>query len=307
MKKSLLFIGMLALTSIGFSQTMPAAYNLSSGNYNFSSWDSLSTAGNYPSNMVFHISTISDPSETDEPTGDWVCLYNLTSRSRVNGLGMDGISFLNTSNFQDTDIRCGGDPGDIGGYIAGAVVGINSSNRQNISISYKATLIAQGDGAPTPRVYNLQLQYKVGNGIWTNVSAGNFTSSGLNSGDNQNFTNLSLPAECNNQSQLYLRWKYFMLSENDGGTRPRIGLDEINVTSDVFTGIEKKPTSKIPYVLGQNENTIFISQKSDIKIYDFVGKLVGNQKNTETIDISNISTGNYLLKSEDGLIYKYSK
>jgi hypothetical protein len=307
MKKSLLFIGMISWASTGFTQTMPSAFDLSSGNYSFTTWDSLSSAGSYPPNMIFQISTNADPAELDEPTGDWLCLYNLTSRSRVNGLGVDGIAFLNTSNFQDTDIRCGGDPGDIGGYMAGTVVGINASNRQNIGVSFKATLITQGDGLPAPRVYNLQLQYKAGNGNWTNVNAGTFSSNGLTSGDDQNFTNLTLPAECNNQSQLYIRWKYFMLSENDGGTRPRIGLDEININSDVFTNIEPSKNLIEQSILGQNENSIFISQASTIQIFDLVGRLVTTQNNTTKIDITNLGEGNYLLRTKEGMIYRFTK
>ena len=307
MKKSLLFIGMFSWASLGFTQTMPSTFDLSTGNYSFTAWDSLSQAGNYPPNMIFHISTNGDPAELDEPTGDWVCLYNLTSRSRINGLGTDGIAFINTSNFQDTDIRCAGDPGDIGGYMVGTVVGMNASNRQNIGVSFKATLITQGDGLPAPRVYNLQLQYKVGSGNWTNANAGLFSSNGLSSGDDQNFTNITLPSECNNQSQLFIRWKYFMLSANDGGTRPRIGLDDITINSDVFTSIDQVNIGNKQIVLGQNESTIFISQPSIIHIFDLVGKLITIQNNTTKVDISNLGEGNYILRSSEGLIYKFTK
>ncbi len=65
MKKSLLFIGMISWASLGFTQTMPSTFNLSTGNYNFNVWDSLTQAGNYPSNMIFHISANSDPAELD--------------------------------------------------------------------------------------------------------------------------------------------------------------------------------------------------------------------------------------------------
>ncbi len=190
--------------------------------------------------------------------------------------------------------------------MAGTVVGINASNRQNIGVSFKASLITQGDGAPTPRVYNLQLQYKAGSGNWTNVNGGTFSSNGLSNGDNQNFTNLILPTECNNQPQLYIRWKYFMVSENDGGTRPRIGLDEITINSDVFTSIEQVNNQNKQKVVGQNENSIFISHPSNVQIFDFVGKLISTQ-NTAKIDISNLGEGIYILRTKEGLIYKFTK
>jgi len=307
MKKNLLFIGMISWACLGISQSMPSVFNLSSGTYNFTSWDSLSPAGTYPPNMVFNISTVADPGELDEPSADWLCLYNITSRSRVNGLGTDGLSFLNTSNFQDTDVRCGGAAGDVGGYIAGTVVGLNTSSRQNIGVSYKASLLSQGDGIPAPRVYNLQLQYKIGAGTWTNVSSGLFSSNGLTTGDDQIFSNLSLPAECNNQSAVYLRWKYFMLSANDGGTRPKIGLDDITVSSDVFTGIESINGAAKIRVAGQNETTLFLSQPVSIQVYDSLGKLHFKQDQTSQVNISLLEKGCYILRSDAGLVHKFIK
>jgi hypothetical protein len=98
-----------------------------------------------------------------------------------------------------------------------------------------------------------------------------------------------------------------MLSANDGGTRPRIGLDDITINSDVFTSIDQVNIGNKQIVLGQNESTIFISQPSIIHIFDLVGKLITIQNNTTKVDISNLGEGNYILRSSEGLIYKFTK
>ena len=60
-------------------------------------------------------------------------------------------------------------------------------------------------------------------------------------------------------------------------------------------------------VLGQNESTIIISQPSFIHIFDLVGKLITTQNNTTRVDISNLGEGNYILRTSEGLIHKFTK
>jgi len=248
----------LANATIAFSQSNPDAFNLGSDSYDFVEWDSTSLPGTYPPNMIFHVFENSDPNLETEPTGDWVCAYDIDSRSRINGLGTAGLAFANTGNIQDTQERCGNGPDDVGGFVGTAVVSLNTLNRQEITINFTAGLITQGLGVPVPREYGLRLQYRVGaGGAWISAP-GNvlFSSAGKQAGDLEQFTNVVLPATCNNQNLVQIRWKYYQIASNDGASRPAIQLDDIYISSSVFTGGVELPILYINEIMASNTSAI---------------------------------------------------
>lgn len=156
-------------------------------------------------------------------TADYTAAYNLGSGTRINGLGSSGISFVNTGT---------------SGNLGAAVVGLNTTGRNNMQVSWTSELLAQTDGN---RVYAIRLQYRVGAGSWTDMAGPvEFSSSGKAVGDTQNFGPTILPSECENQSAVYLRWKYYSVS-GTSGTRPRIRLDDITVTSS--SALAAEPTT----------------------------------------------------------------
>lgn len=296
------------LFSYAFAQSNPSTFNMTSGNYSFTSWDSLAAPGTYPPNSMIHIHTAADPAIADEPTGDWVCAYNLTSRSRVLGEGVNGISFINTSNFQDSQARCGNGVNDVGGYVGEFVVALNTTSRNNISVSWVAGLISQGDGAPTPREYKMRLQYRVGTtSAWTDVPGNNaFTSDGQIAGAIENSGPLALPAECNNQPVVQVRWKYYMEALNDGGTRPRIRLDEILISSDTITGIENIANTSF-FTVYPNPATgeeLYFNKKINAALLSVTGQLIIEVKNADKIDISSVAEGMYFIKTAQGQAVK---
>lgn len=215
MKKFLFFwLFLLTITSsISWGQTLPSTFDLSSGSYTLTDWPAASSAGTYPSNMYFHRSSTQDPGISVEMTTNYTGAYNLTSGTRINGLDNDGFSFVNTGT---------------NGNLGAAVLGLNSSGRTGIQVSWTGGTVAQTDGS---RVYAIRLQYKVGSGSWTDVPGPiEYNSSGQSNGHSTNFGPTTLPSECNNQSELYLRWKYYSLP-GGSGTRPRLRVDDITITS----------------------------------------------------------------------------
>ncbi|MCX7744202.1 MAG: T9SS type A sorting domain-containing protein [Flavobacteriales bacterium] len=196
---------------------IPTLHVLCSGDYSFTQWAATEPAGTYPSNMIFHRFNAQDPLITAQDTANYSLAYNLTGGTRINGLGTDGISFLNTGT---------------SGNLGAAVLGLNTLGRSNITVDFTAGLLAQTDNN---RVYNLTLQYRVGNGPWTDLTpAVSYTSSGQSVGHEQQFSGIVLPAACNNQPAVYLRWMYHRVGTGSG-TRPRIRLDDIYVTSSPLT------------------------------------------------------------------------
>jgi hypothetical protein len=221
MKKITLFttliVALFAYSLKSYGQTLPGVFDLSSGDYSLTSWAASSPAGTYPSNMFFHRSGTQDPGLLVEMTTDYTAAYNLTTGARINGMEADGFTFVNTGT---------------SGNIGAAVLGINTTGRTGIQVSWIGSLHTQGDNA-IPRVYAIRLQYKVGAGSWTDVDGPvEYNSEGLIAGHSTAFGPTSLPTECEDQPAVYLRWKYYSVPVSGAaGTRPRLRVDDISVTS----------------------------------------------------------------------------
>jgi len=228
---SLLFI---AITFHSYAQSNPTPYSLSSGDYSLTSWDPTNSPGTYPPNMVFHVFNRADNNlqpDTAQVIGDYTGSYNGTSGTRINGLGVDGFAFLNTSS-----------PGNLGA----AVLAINTTNRINIRISWKAgTLASTFTGF---RYYSILLQFRVGtSGPWQTAIIGTDTVQyNANIQGNSVVAEtvtmpiFTLPQSCENQPVVQIRWRYYQRYPQTSGNRPQLKVDDILVQSDVNTGIPTK-------------------------------------------------------------------
>lgn len=225
----------------------PAAYRLANGPYSFSYWDANHAEGVFPPNMVFQQSSKNDPILSDElthpyhiPPGEYHSddassigfPYKLTRRTRLNGLGTEGISFINTGRGRD---------------LGAAVLAVDTRGLSDITISWKAgTLI------PNSRVYRLRLQYRIGiEGAFTDVinESGQVVEYVRNSqtGHEAGFGPVVLPYEINNQAYVQFRWKYYFtgeqLDQNDG-SRDMLRLDDISVSTVTMKTPEIESKSK---------------------------------------------------------------
>lgn len=208
--------------------TGPDAFDLSAGDFSFMEWAENETAGTYPANMVFRQSGQRDPELDDEMDSNWPCAYNLTSRSRINGLGADGISFLNTSSTQSSS-TCDG-----ASYVGAAVVAIKTIDRTNIDVSWVASTLAFDTGSDDPRLYSIRLQYRNGvSGEFKDVKDedGNPVEYTMNGSiPNEKAIRATLPYDAEDQPIVHLRWKYYQ-SYDGSGQRPQLRLDDIEITS----------------------------------------------------------------------------
>lgn len=205
---------------VDVTELLAEPFNLCQGAYHFDEWPASAPAGTYPPSMVFKRYASNDPGIAVAMLENYTDGYGLTSGSRINGLGSDGIAFLNTGTL---------------GNLGSAVLALNTLGRVNITVSYLASLLAQAGGTPVPRNYGLRCQYRVGGGAWMDfASPVDYPTVNLSTGDVQQFTGIVLPAECENQPIVYLRWFYYQIAVNNGGSRPRVRLDNITVDSQAL-------------------------------------------------------------------------
>ncbi|MCX7909925.1 MAG: T9SS type A sorting domain-containing protein [Ignavibacteria bacterium] len=232
--KKIIFISILFLTFIYFTNaqlTYPTPFDLSTGNYSFTEWSATNPAGTYPTSMIFHRTSTQDPLLLTEMTTNYTGAYNLTSGSRINGLGTDGVSFVNTST---------------AGNIGAAVLALNTTNRTNIQLTWTGGFWRIA--GTTTREYRIRVQYRIGD-------VGNFTDLTDQNGNpieyiyteyigHPNPTTLpphsttftvTLPASLEDQPVVYLRWKYYFVGTGSGN-RPELRIDNIYVTSESSIG-----------------------------------------------------------------------
>lgn len=197
----------------------PLPHHLRSSSYSFTTWADSEPAGTYPVNMIFQQTAIADPGLATEMDAYWTLPYNYTSKSRLNGLGTDGFSFINTSSVQDV-------PG--AGYLGTAVLGLDTTGQQNIQVTWTG-----GTVVVNSRVYAIRLQYRVGEtGPFVDVLDGNnlpveYVVNPM-VGHSAVIGPVVLPAAAENQPYIQLRWKYYYLS-GDSGARPQLRVDDILV------------------------------------------------------------------------------
>lgn len=224
---------LLCSVSLTAQLTQPDPHLLAEKDYAFTAWSPNSPLGTYPASMVFWTHATTDPDLNTDFVEDWNCLYNLSARSRVQGDGELGFSFVNTGNAQYTGVCDGSDPGQNAGptipngRLGAAVLALNTTGVEEVNIAWTGRTIAQNN-----RVYGLRLQYRIGDG------GGNANADWLDfddpveyingeTGHNEQFSTL-LPSSCDNQELVQVRWLYYYISGS--GSRAQIGLDDIFVT-----------------------------------------------------------------------------
>lgn len=227
---SLAFIVLLSIG--GIAQTNPSPFDLSTGNYSFTTWDATSAARTYPTSMRFHTISMSTLVDTllklnYEMNSDWDTVYNRTSGARIDGLGANGFSFLNTGSSPYSPVR----------MMGAAVLSLNTTNRINVRIGWNAGTVDVGQ-----RLYAVVLQYRVGEtGAWQtaiqNVTDTVQYKASTTAGNLVTMPTFTLPNNCENQPIVQIRWRYYQWSSAVSGTRPRLRVDEIQVQSDASTGI----------------------------------------------------------------------
>jgi hypothetical protein len=233
----------------------PPAYRLAQGAYQFDYWGPNNPEGSFPPNMIFQQSNINDPDLADEMThpysiplneyhgndaGSIGFPYRLTRRTRLNGLGENGISFINTGRGRD---------------LGAAVLAVDTRGLDNITVSWTAATLQANS-----RAYAIRLQYRLGyEGTFIDVtdSVGNLVEYYRNTltGHETTFKRIRLPAELNNVAYVQLRWKYYFTGQQldpESGQRDELRLDDIKVSTLTMDLPEQNANPAVRLMLDQN-------------------------------------------------------
>lgn len=200
----------------------PKPFILSGGEYQLSRWDPSQATGSSPSHMTFYMSPTPDPLATDLYDIPWRGAYDLTSRSRITGLGDEGIGFINTSDPQS--------PGS--GFAGAAILALNTMGLDRAEVSFRGRTVAVNN-----RNYALRLQYRVGADrpfVDLRTTQGDpvvYLRSDT-AGESHVVGPVPLPSAALNQPYVQLRWLYHFVA-GPTGTRAYLGLDEIRVGRDL--------------------------------------------------------------------------
>ncbi|MBI5325740.1 MAG: hypothetical protein HZB41_10810 [Ignavibacteriae bacterium] len=286
-KYLLLLMCLLNVAGNLYSQpSSPVPYDLSNGSYQLSGWDSSSAinpAGTYPPNMVFHQTKKIDPQLLDEMDTDWECPYYLDTRSRINGLGDNGIGFINTGQTQDDSVCF------YPGHVGEAVLAIRTVHYKNINVKWTAGLVSLSGSSN--RQYCIRFQYRLGNsGDFRDIpdSSGypvEYNYSGyLNNyphPPHEKLFDVILPQDCDDRILVQLRWKYYYIpNDSASGTRPKMKVDDIKVKGDRISTVDKHSINMISdcsIEINNLDSKICLSfyshykEQLNIGIYDLMG------------------------------------
>ena len=209
------------------SNPFPIAKTLNACGYRFSEWQSSSPSGVFPSNMAFYyllpINTNQSETElTDTLGGVTYGFYNLTKSTRINGLGSQGISLVNTG---------GGNTGYPAGKLGGIVLAISTLNQDSVFISWVGGTIA-----PNVKSYGIRLQYRVGDlsdfkDIFDENGSPIEYKRNIVAGHQFQYENIKLPSETQNKPYVQLLWRYYFYGNEASGARAELRIDDIIVTT----------------------------------------------------------------------------
>jgi len=299
----------------------PKAYPLVEGDYVFNAWDENQPEGSFPPNMLFLQSDTADPRLDYEMVAPYVIPeseyspddlpnfgfpYKLSGRTRMNGLGEDGISFINTGRQRD---------------LGAAVLAIDTRGMKDIRVSWTGGILTLNS-----KVYAIRLQVKIGPyGHFTDVLDPNGKAveylKNPDHEDQETFGPVALAYGVNNQPYIQLRWKYYYTGERrseEENKRDMLRLDDIVVTGNPIDTMLIQDESDKPVLFQNYPNPasdvarimFVLPYSSDIQIdlFDINGQNIGVVAkgnylagyHTITLDLKDFAPGMYFYRFVSG-------
>ncbi|MEX0685723.1 MAG: CotH kinase family protein [Balneolales bacterium] len=296
-------------------EPFPEPFVLNDSTYTFSNWTGQEPAATYPDHMAFVYMDEPDPGLGAGIESFTQGVYNLESRTRINGLGENGFAFINTGSEE-------GNPGYPGTRLGGALLALDTRDLNKVEVSWKGMTVL-----PNSRVYNMRLQYRVGNQEpFRDVmnSDGNPVEYLRNEvpGHTETIGPVVLPSDANNEPYVQLLWRYYFTGlrlDEDSGQRTNLSVANIKVGASIDDDIPVEPDEiilKQNYPNPFNTGTVIgyelpTDNNVRIEIFDVIGQKIVTllDRNVSaglheiTFDASGLSSGVYLYRLQaDGLV-----
>jgi len=315
-------------------ELFPEPVVLADTDFTFDYWPADTTSGHFPDHMAFVYMDEPEPHEYAGISGYTDGDYDLEDRTRINGLGNDGFAFINTSNPD-------GNPGYPGTRLGGALLALDTRTSDPVSVTFQA-----GTVRPNSRVYNLRLQYRLGDdGEFRDVTDGDGEPveylRNEEAGHNQTIGPVKLPEELMDKAYVQLLWRYYYSGtrlDADSGQRSKLNISKITVVTeepdedengengengdndDKNGQLPEKLTLKQNYPNPFNSQTNIAFELPDashvmLQIFDVTGQLMmtlrqrSYEAGTHTVqfDPGNISSGVYIYRLQTDFGTEYKK
>jgi hypothetical protein len=200
----------------------PKAFELANSDFTFSEWNENEPEMTFPEHILFLQSNINDPTDSDpiefayyipeneysdNDAGNIGFPYRNTSRTRLNGLSNNGISFINTGRGRD---------------LGGLLLAVNTMEAEEIQVEWLNETLLRNS-----REYGLKLQFRIGHsGPFYDVEGTEYVAG--SDGHSSKTGPVYLPEQLLNREYVQLLWRYHHLS-GTSGPRAQLRLDNILV------------------------------------------------------------------------------
>jgi hypothetical protein len=191
---------------------------------------------------------------------------------------------------------------DNGSLLKCWVVKLNTKGYENLKISSK---MQSGGNNPGPRDFIIQYRTNI-SGTWTDIpgttiiTANDWTTGWLDS--------VALPAACNNQEMLYLRWIMNSNLNSQGGALTSGGInkiDDIYVTGKLTSTGLQQTLNRAQFTMFPNPTASRLNIRSTCpivnwQIMDISGRTIQSIASTPStniqLDLNNLSEGSYFVR-----------
>ena len=226
MKKALHFINKQALlwclfliSGVMWGQTY---YDMSTANYsqNFDGINTLPT--NFSTVAVLNIGSIPVATKTTTASLSSLSVVGSAAAIGIDASTSTSLVFLTTGGSDNSTATA-------------TDLNLNFTNRAAGNLSYDIATISNGSGN---RAGSLRVYYSLNNTSWTELTGTNLPYLATNNVTGSGTVNILLPSALNNIGTVKLRFYYHNGSGGTTGSRPRIGMDNLSVTSIPLSSVD---------------------------------------------------------------------
>ncbi len=272
--------------------------------YIFDFWSQDEPEGSFPTHMVFLQTNETDPDLSSDfiipyfiPESDFHSSeednfgfpYRNERRTRINGLGEEGISLINTGRDRD---------------LGSILFAVDTRDLSDAQLSWEASTIRSNS-----RVYHVRLQFRRGiEEPWQDfLENGEIVEYIRSEVENEKeYFEHSIPQELLGEEYLQFRWVYYFTGErldDDSGARDMIGFHRMSFNPGPVSTESPLDADSQNLILFPNpvtQNKVFFNEELSGRILSANGKIVEDFTGTKKLEVSHLPDGLYFILTDAG-------